>query len=180
MAVRGSNVKEMDTMETRQLLKFDCSTSAFLGMRSWLREATGGTAVVVTDYKDMRAAGPPPPRTRNGVLVCNSAGIATSVDLSKAGRLGTLFIAEGLEVYPGMIFGETNDMSDIDTNICRKHDGYKSAGAMLPPAEKKLEQALTYILEDEQLEVTPKRIVMRKMILDAGERKNAEKQAAKL
>lgn len=83
-------------------------------------------------------------------------------------------------VYPGMIFGENLDMTDIDTNICKKHDGYKAAVAMLPPAVKKLEQALTYILEDEQLEVTPKRIVMRKAILDQSERKLAAKKAAKV
>merc|ERR550537_1492488 len=103
-------------------MKFEASASAFLGLRSWLREATGGTAVVVSEFKEMRPAGAPPPRTRNGVLVCNTAGIATAVDLSKAQKLGTLFISEGLEVYPGMIFGETQDFNDIDTNISRKHD----------------------------------------------------------
>jgi GTP-binding protein len=180
MSSRGSNVTEMITSGVRQLLKFESSTAAFLGMRTWLREVTGGSAVVVSEYKDMRPAGPPPARTRNGVLIANTSGIATAVDLSKAGRLGILFIPDGVEVYPGMIFGENNDMMDIDTNLCRKHDGYKAAGSMLPPSEKKLEQALTYILEDEQVEVTPKRIVMRKTILDLSERKLAAKNAARL
>lgn len=179
MSTRGANVSEMITLGDRQVLKFEASATSMLGMRTWLREVTGGTAVVVAEFKDMRPAGPPPPRTRNGVLISNTSGIATSVDLSKAGRLGTLFIGEGQEVYPGMIFGENSDTSDIDTNISRKHDGYKSAGNIITH-EKKLEQALTYIQEDEQVEVTPKRIVMRKMILDAGERKQAAKAAAKL
>jgi len=178
MSTRGANVEEMVTLGQRQVLKFEASASSMLGMRTWLREVTGGTAVVVSEFKDMRPAGPAPPRTRNGVLVANTAGIATSVDLSKAGRLGTLFISEGIEVYPGMIFGENTDGTDIDTNLSRKHDGYKAAGAIITH-EKKLEQALTYILEDEQVEVTPKRIVMRKMILDANERKTAAKAAAK-
>jgi GTP-binding protein len=179
MSTRGANVEEMITLGQRQVLKFEASASSMLGMRTWIREVTGGTAVVVAEYKDMRPAGPAPPRTRNGVLIANSAGIATSVDLSKAGRMGTLFIQEHTEVYPGMIFGENNDSSDIDTNISRKHDGYKSAGSIVCQ-EKKLEQALTYIQDDEQVEVTPKRIVMRKMILDANERKQAAKAAAKL
>jgi len=180
MATRGAKVVDMQTSAERQTMQFEISTSAFLGMRTWLREVTGGTAVVVADFKEMRPAGPAPPRTRNGVLIANAAGVANAVDLSKASRLGTLFISEGLEVYPGMIFGENNDMSDIETNVARKHDGYRSAGSMVPPQEKKLEQALSYICEDEQLEVTPKRIVMRKAILDSSARRNAAKQAAKL
>lgn len=181
MSSRGSNVTEMLTVgDERQMLKFECSTASFLGMRSWLREATGGGAVVIAEFKEMREAGEPPARIRNGVLIANNAGIATAVDLSRAGRQGTLFIHDQMQVYPGMIFGESNEALDIDTNLSRKHDGYKAAIAMLPPAEKKLEQALTYILEDECVEVTPKRIVMRKKILDISERKLAAKNSAKL
>jgi GTP-binding protein len=179
MAGRDAKVVDMNTSGERQILKFEISTIALLGMRSWVREATGGTATVVSEFLEMRPAGPPPPRVRNGVLVCNTAGTATAVDLSKAQRLGTLFIAEGTEVYPGMIFGESNDSSDIDTNISRKHDGYKSAGNIIAPAEKRLEEALSYVQEDECLEVTPKRVVMRKVILDANERKVALKAAMK-
>jgi GTP-binding protein len=178
MSSRGGNILEMITeSEERQSMKLEASSSSFLGMRTWLREVTGGTAVVVTEFKDMRPAGPPPPRTRNGVLIANAMGIATSVDLSKAQGAGrTLFIPEGLECYPGMIFGEAGDFTDIDTNISRKHDGYQSAKPMAPPAEKKLEQALCYILDDEQVEVTPKRIVMRKKLLDIAARKLAVKK----
>lgn len=179
MATQGAKVVDVITNGDRQTLKFEIASSAFLGLRTWLREATGGTAAVVAEFMEMREAGPPPPRTRNGALVANSPGIATAVDLSKAARLGTLFIGDGVEVYPGMIFGENNDMSDLDTNIARKHDGYQKAGVLAPPAEKKLEQALTYILEDEKVEVTPKRIYLRKAILDANERKLAAKKAAK-
>jgi len=180
MSTRGAKVVEMNAVSgDRQALRFEASTAALLGARSWLREATGGTGVMVSEFKELRPAGPAPPRERNGVLISNTIGTATAVDLSKASRLGTLFITEGIEVYPGMIFGENNDSLDIDTNISRKHDGYKSAGSF-PTHEKKLEQALTYILEDEKLEVTPKRVAMRKAILDANERKNAAKQAAKM
>merc|ERR1740120_259122 len=107
----------------RQAMKFEIATSGFIGMRSWLREATGGTATVVAEFKEMLPVGPVLAKERNGVLVSNSAGIASAVDLSKAARLGILFVGEGVDIYPGMIFGETNDDKDIDTNIARKHDG---------------------------------------------------------
>lgn len=180
MSTRGAHITDVVTMPgDRQSVKFEISTTAFIGMRTWLREATGGTAAVVAEFKEMRPVSPPPPRERNGVLISNTSGTSTAVDLTKATRLGRLFIGEGVEVYPGMIFGECNDNADIDTNISRKHDGYRSAGTLSTPAEMKLEQALTYILEDEKVEVTPKRIVIRKAILDANERKNAAKNTAK-
>ena len=63
----------------------------------------------------------------------------------------------------GMIFGETNGASDIDTNVSRKHDGYQTAKPFAS-FEKRLEEALSYILDDEKLEVTPKRVAMRKAL----------------
>ncbi|CAE8615687.1 unnamed protein product [Polarella glacialis] len=180
MSIRGATVKDMDTKGDRQTLKFDASTQAMLGMRSWLREVTGGTAAVVSEFKEQRPEGPKPPRARNGVLVCNTLGLATPVDLGKVARLGTLFIPSGIEVYPGMIFGQTNDFNDLDTNISRKHDGYESAKGIPPPQEKRLEEALAFIESDEKLEVTPKRIYMRKAILCANERRIVAKAAMKV
>lgn len=78
-----------------------------------------------------------------------------------------------------MIFGEVNGSGDICTNICRKHDGYREAGNYPAYQPKRLEQALAYILEDEKVEVTPKRVVMRKALLDETERRNWEKQQSK-
>eukprot|EP00443_Scrippsiella_acuminata_P112631 CAMPEP_0115635738 /NCGR_PEP_ID=MMETSP0272-20121206/33291_1 /TAXON_ID=71861 /ORGANISM="Scrippsiella trochoidea, Strain CCMP3099" /LENGTH=699 /DNA_ID=CAMNT_0003072687 /DNA_START=48 /DNA_END=2147 /DNA_ORIENTATION=+ len=180
MSARGAKVVDVASAAgDRQSMRFEVATSAFMGMRSWLRDATGGTAVVVGEFKEMKPVGAPPPRERNGVLISNSSGTSTLVDLGRASRLGSLFVGEGVEVYPGMIFGEALDDKDVDTNIARKHDGYQKASSFPAPQEKKLEQALTYVLEDEKVEVTPKRIVMRKVILDANERRNAAKQAAK-
>jgi len=179
MATRNAKITEMATSGDRQILKFEIATSSFLGARSWLRELSGGTAVVVSAFKELRPVGPVPPRDRNGVLISNSSGTATAVDLSKATRMGTIFIPEGTEIYPGMIFGETNDSSDIDTNVARKHDGYRAA-SNFTVCEKKLEQAMAYILTDEKLEVTPRRVCMRKAILDATDRKVAMKERAKM
>eukprot|EP00933_Yihiella_yeosuensis_P006559 TRINITY_DN111293_c0_g1_i1.p1 TRINITY_DN111293_c0_g1~~TRINITY_DN111293_c0_g1_i1.p1 ORF type:complete len:690 (-),score=136.68 TRINITY_DN111293_c0_g1_i1:231-2300(-) len=179
MSIRNAKVLDMDTVGDRQTLKFEASTEAMLGVRSWLRELTGGTATVVSEFLELRAQGPQPPRDRNGVLIANTAGLATSVDLGKAARLGKLFIPDGVPVYPGMIFGESSTISDIDTNISRKHDGYQTAASTVPPKVMHLEEALTYILSDEMVEITPKHIRLRKKILDASERKTAAKAAAK-
>lgn len=179
MSIRNAKVLDMDTVGDRQTIKFEASTHSMLGMRAWLRELTGGTGTVVSEFKEMRPQGPSPPKDRNGVLVSNAAGIATPFDLGKVARLGRLFIGEGVQVYPGFIFGEVSSgQLDIDTNISRKHDGYQTAAAF-SHQEKRLEEALAYIVEDEMLEVTPKRLAMRKAILDSNERKNAAKLASK-
>jgi GTP-binding protein len=180
LAQRGAKVVDMASEGDRQTIKLEVAAAAALGLRTWVRELTGGTATVVSEFKEMRPAGPAQPRERNGVLISNNSGVSTAVDLSKVARLGSLFVGEGVEVYPGMIFGEvSSSKDDIETNISRRHDGYRSAGNF-SVAEKKLEQALTYINDDEQLEVTPKRVIMRKAILDATERKVAQKKAAKI
>jgi len=180
LAQRGAKIVDMASEGDRQTIKLEVSAVAALGLRTWVREISGGTATVMSEFKDMRPAGPAQPRERNGVLISNNSGISQACDLGKVSRLGTLFLGENVEVYPGMIFGEvSSSKDDIETNISRRHDGYRSAGPY-SVTEKKLEQALTYINEDEQLEVTPKRVVMRKAILDATERKVAMKRAAKI
>lgn len=180
MAARGGNVMDMEPKGENQLLILEISTAASFGVRSWIRELTGGTGVVVSEFLEMREAQPPPESDRNGSLIANSAGIATLVDLSRVAKHGTLFIKENTQVYPGVVFGETNNLRDLDTNICRKHDGYRAAHSFLPPKEKTLEEALAYIRADEMLEVTPKRIAIRKRILDERARKLAEKKAGRL
>lgn len=179
MSTQGAKALDMNLVGDMQVMKFELPSIAFLGMRTWIREATGGTASVVSEFLEMRTAGPPPPRTRNGVLISNTLGYASPIDLNKASKMGIIFIEEGSDVYPGMIFGETKGLLDIETNINRPHDGYKAAAGMVPPAIKILEQALCYIQEDEKVEVTPKRISMRKAILDSSERKLAEKKKLK-
>merc|ERR1712137_739985 len=84
MATREAKLGDMTTSGDQQTLKFEISTAALLGMRSWIREATGGTAIVVSEFLEMRPAGLPLPKIRNGALVSNTAGVATAVDLSKA------------------------------------------------------------------------------------------------
>lgn len=179
MASRGSKLVDMSPAGDRVRLRFEVATKAFLGIRTWLREMTGGTAVVTTQFLETRPAAQYG-SDRNGVIVANSPGIATSVDLAKAMKYGTLFITEGTEVYMGMIVGAHNAPGDFETSVARKHDGYASASQTVAKREMTLEQALSFILTDEKLEVTPKRIYLRKAVLDSSARKQLARQAAKI
>jgi GTP-binding protein len=180
MATRNSNLVDMQTIGNRTRMRFECATRAFLGMRSWLRDATGGTAVVTSELMAPRVASPPSAKDRNGVIVANSDGTATSVDLAKAAKFGKIFIAEGTDVYTGMIVGEHNKAGDHNTSVARKHDGYEKAKDAAPPVQMTLEQCLTFLASDEKLEVTPKRLQLRKEVLCPNQRKLLDRKASKM
>merc|ERR1719191_194276 len=180
MATRNSNLVDMQTVGNRTRVRFECATRAFLGMRTWLRDATGGTAVVTSELIAPRVATAPTAKDRNGVIVANSDGIATSVDLAKAAKFGKIFIAEGTDVYTGMIVGEHNKLGDHNTSVARKHDGYEKAKDSAPPVSMTLEQCLSFLATDEKFEVTPKRLQLRKEVLCPNQRKLLDRKASKM
>eukprot|EP00913_Durusdinium_trenchii_P034105 g31921.t1 len=176
MSVRGAKVQDMNTVGDRQTIKLEASTSSMLGLRSWLKEITGGTATVVSDFKDMRPQGPKPPKDRSGGFT------GTVLGRQRCSRRrphpGAAENEKTVVVEAGGCIGWERLRKRGTSGVGRKHDGYQTA-ANFQTAEKRLEEALSYILDDEKLEVTPKRIAMRKAILDANERRIAAKAASK-
>ena len=120
-------------------------------------------------------------RTRpSGSLVADRSGAATSFALQNLSERGTLFIPPGAEVYEGMIVGENARSEDMDVNPAkeRKLTNVRSSTGeelvrLVPHRELSLEQALEFCRADECVEVTPSAIRMRKVILDARERRRA-------
>ncbi len=121
---------------------------------------------------------------RTGVLIAMSTGQATAYDLWNLEERGVIMVLPGTEVYEGMIVGEHNRDNDLPVNVLKgkKLTNVRASGAdemvkLIPPRILTLEQAITYIADDELVEVTPKSIRLRKRILDPNERKRAEKMA---
>jgi GTP-binding protein len=119
---------------------------------------------------------------RNGVLVAHETGVATTYGLTAAEDRGVLFIEPGTQVYEGMIVGENNREQDVIVNVCREkaltnmRSSTKDETVKLKsPRILSLEQALTYLNDDEYLEVTPKSIRLRKRILHKSDRDKFEK-----
>ena len=117
-----------------------------------------------------------------GSLIAFEAGEAVGYGLFNAQDRGPLFIGPGTMVYEGMIVGEHNRDNDIDVNPTKekKLTNMRASGSddkvrLIPPVQFSLEEALEYIKEDEYVEVTPKAMRMRKVILDEIERKRANK-----
>ena len=121
---------------------------------------------------------------RVGALVCKEAGETTAHAIERLEERSVLFLHPGVEVYGGMICGESARENDMVVNPCvKKHlTNMRSSNSdmairLTPPREMPLEAAIEWIEEDELVEVTPKSIRLRKRILDHSMRKVSEKRA---
>ena len=126
-------------------------------------------------------------RTRpSGSLVADRSGPTTGFALANLQERGTLFVPPGTEVYEGMIVGENSRADDMDVNATKekKLTNMRQSSSdvlvpLIPHRELSLEQALEFCREDECVEVTPSKVRIRKVILDAGERARSSRNKAK-
>jgi GTP-binding protein len=121
---------------------------------------------------------------RNGVLISNASGNAVAYALWYLEERGPMFITPGTQVYEGMIIGEHTRDNDLEVNPMRSKQltnirttAKDEAVRLTPPRQMTLEQAIAYVQDDEQVEVTPKSIRLRKAVLDPNKRKRAERAA---
>ena len=125
--------------------------------------------------------GPLPGRT-NGVLIANEAGEAVAYAMFNLEDRGPMVIDPGVKVYEGMIIGIHSRDNDLEVNVLKgkKLTNIRAAGKdeavkLTPPIRMTLDRALSWIQDDELVEVTPKNIRLRKLYLDPNERKRFEK-----
>ncbi|MGQ4274383.1 translational GTPase TypA [Terrihabitans sp. B22-R8] len=166
----------------RVRLVFHAPTRGLIGYQSELMTDTRGTAIMnrlfhaYQPYKGEIAG------RRNGVLIANSAGEAVAYALWNLEDRGPMMIEPGWKVYQGMIVGEHTRENDLEVNVLKgkqltniRTTSKDEAVRLTPPIRMTLERALTYIQDDERVEVTPKSIRLRKVHLDPNNRKRAEK-----
>ena len=123
--------------------------------------------------------------SRNGVLISSEDGTAIAYSLWKLQDRGPMFIEHNSPVYVGMIIGEHTKSNDLEVNPTKSKQltniraaGKDEAIDLIPPRKLSLEQALSYIAQDELLEVTPKSLRLRKKILDPILRKRSRNDAS--
>ena len=121
---------------------------------------------------------------RNGVLISNGAGNAVAYGLWYLQDRGPMFIHPGTQVYAGMIIGEHSRGNDLEVNPLRSKQltnirttSKDEAVRLTPPRQMTLEVAIAYVQDDEEVEVTPKSIRLRKVMLDPNARKRADRAA---
>eukprot|EP00923_Selenidium_pygospionis_P029521 GHVN01052633.1.p1 GENE.GHVN01052633.1~~GHVN01052633.1.p1 ORF type:complete len:403 (-),score=71.70 GHVN01052633.1:962-2170(-) len=173
---------------------YHLSSRNVLGLFTTLREVTRGSTLMFSELTSPR---PQAKRSkvwsakRCGALVASHAGHTSHFDLVKlAGKGYKIFIPENTPVYPGMIFGECNQPGEHETNPCKgsaSKSGVKVRKSMsgggsgsLTVKQMSIETALSWIQEDEEIEVTPLRVSLRKRLLDSKARKREERKTKNL
>lgn len=169
---RRAEMISMEELAGYMKMEFSIPARGLIGFRNEMLTTTRGTGIMYHVFQGYEPyKGPIPERTR-GSLVAFEAGTTTAYGLNSVLDRGELFLEPGVEVYEGMIIGENARENDMDVNPCKKKHLTNTRAAAsddairLPPCRQfTLEAALEWIREDELVEVTPKSLRMRKMVL---------------
>ena len=166
----------------RQRLVFHAPTRGLIGYQGELLTDTRGTAVMNRLFHGYAPFKGEVAGRRTGVLISNSAGEATAYSLFYLQDRGAMVIEPQTRVYEGMIVGQHTRDNDLIVNVIqgKKLSNVRAAGKdenmiLTPPLRMTLERALSYIQDDELVEITPKSIRLRKRWLDPNERKKRER-----
>jgi GTP-binding protein len=169
----------------RQRLVFHAPTRGLIGYQSELLTDTRGTAVLNRLFHGYAPFKGEIGGRRTGVLISNAAGEATAYSLFNLQERGAMMIDPQTRVYEGMIVGQHTRDNDLVVNVIqgKKLTNVRAAGKdentiLTPPMRLTLEKAMSYIEDDELLEVTPRSIRLRKRWLDPNERKRRERAGA--
>jgi GTP-binding protein len=172
---RMTNLVNNDSGRVR--LEFSVPSRTLIGYRDEFLTDTRGTGIMHTLFDGYGEFQGPCPSRFTGSIVADRTGRAVAYALANLEPRGRLFLVPGDPVYEGMIVGEHNRGQDINVNPCKekKLTNMRAAGkddnVLLSPVKPlTLEQAISFIREDELLEVTPRSLRMRKAILSAQER----------
>lgn len=168
----------MDHRGERSHLDFDIPSRGLIGLRSNLMTATQGEAVVAHRFKEYEPYKGDIEKRSNGSLISIETGTAIAYSMDKLQDRGHFFVHPGEEIYEGQVVGENSRADDIGINLCKtkKLTNVRASGSddkvmLPPPVVFSLEEALEYIQEDELVEVTPKSLRLRKILLTENERK---------
>ncbi len=175
---RKAALMHMENRGERTHLEFDIPSRGLIGLRSNLMTATQGEAVVAHRFKGYEPYKGEIEKRTNGSLVSLETGLSVAYAMDKLQDRGRFCIFPGEEIYEGQVVGEHTRGSDLNINICKtkKLTNMRASGSdekvtLPPPIQFSLEEALEYIQEDELVEVTPKSMRLRKIILNELERK---------
>jgi len=170
----------------RTRLVFHAPTRGLIGYQSELLSDTRGTAIFNRVFHAYAPHKGEIPSRHTGVLISNGDGEAVAYALFNLEDRGPMLIDPGVKVYRGMLIGEHTRGNDLEVNVLKgkqlsnvRAAGKDEAIKLTTPIRLSLEAALSYITDDELVEVTPKNIRLRKALLDPHDRKRAERAATK-
>ena len=179
---RKGEMTGMDTEGDRVNITFDIPSRGIIGLRTNVLTASQGEAIMAHRFKEYQPYKGEIVRRTNGSMIALEKGTAYAYSIDKLQDRGKFFIDPGEEVYGGEVVGEHVHDNDLVINVTKakqltnvRASGSDDKARVIPKTEMSLEECLEYIKADEYVEVTPKSIRMRKIILDHLERKRAGK-----
>jgi GTP-binding protein len=167
-------------------LIFIAPSRGLIGYQSEFLTDTRGTGVMNRLYHSHDAYKGDLAGRRNGVLISTDLGEAVAYAIFNLQDRGTMFINPQDKVYAGMIVGEHSRDNDLEINVLKgkqltniRASGSDEAVRLVPPRKLTMEDMISYIQDDELVEVTPKSLRLRKRVLDANERKRTSRDKKK-
>jgi GTP-binding protein len=180
---RKGRVEEMYiTGDNKQRIVFLVPTRGLIGYYGQFLTDTKGTGTMSRLFHDYEEWKGSIESRHKGVLISNAQGKTVAYGLFHLQDRGTFFIGAGEDVYTGMVIGENSKDNDLEVNPLKskqltnmRASGKDDAIILTPPKRLNLEEAISYIEDDELIEVTPNNIRIRKKYLDSAERKKHQK-----
>jgi len=175
---RKGDIISIKKHNDRIALKFDIPARGLIGLTNVVLTATEGEAVIAHRFKSFEPWKGDIATRSNGSLIAMEQGTAIAYSISKLQDRGKFFIEPNDDIYEGQIIGESSRSGDIVVNLIKtkKLTNMRASGSddkmfIIPAIKFSLEEAMEYIKSDEYVEITPKSIRMRKIILNETDRK---------
>ncbi len=180
---RKGEMTSMESQGERTNIEFNIPSRGIIGLRTNVLTASQGEAIMAHRFKEYQPYKGEIERRVNGSMIALETGTSYAYAIDKLQDRGKFFIDPGEDVYMGEVVGEHVHDNDLVINVCKakqltnvRASGTDEKARIIPKTVMSLEECLEYIKEDELVEVTPKSMRMRKVILDHDQRKKANKQ----
>lgn len=178
VTIRKGEMLSMEGKGERMVCKFHIPSRGIIGLRNQLLTATAGEAIMTHRFLEYQPFKGGIPERQNGSLISMENGKAIPYSIDKLQERGKFFVDPGEEIYEGQVIGENSRGDDMVVNVTKtkKLSNVRSSGAddkakIVPAIKFSLEEALEYIQKDEYVEVTPKNLRLRKILLKEVDRK---------
>ena len=179
---RKGEILNIEVKNERAHLEFSIPARGIIGLRNQMLTATEGEAIMAHRFKGYEAWKGNLGVHRNGALISLESGTSIAYSIDKMQDRGRFFVDPGEDVYAGQVIGENTRQDDLTINITRtkKLTNMRASGSddkvsIAPAVKFSLEEAMEYIRSDEYLEVTPKNMRIRKIMLNEHDRKRQAK-----
>jgi GTP-binding protein len=179
---RRGDLIHLETKRERSILEFEIPARGLIGLRNPVLTATEGEAVIAHRFKSYEPWKGDMASRNSGSLIAGETGTAITYSIDKLQDRGKFFVEPGENIYAGQVVGESTRSDDMVINLTKtkklsnvRASGSDDKAVIFPAVKFSLEEAMEYIQGDEFVEVTPKSIRIRKIILDETDRKRSKK-----